>query len=57
MLLTSAINLGKYKGASKILLGVTNEKILKVLNELGYIPTYHAYEMKLENRDTKGELL
>lgn len=56
-LLTSAINIGKYKGGSKILLGVRDEKILKLLNELGYIPSYNSYKMKLENRKTTSEPL
>lgn len=56
-LLTSAINIGKCKGGSKILLGVGNEKILKLLNELGYISSYNSYKMKLENRKTTSEPL
>lgn len=56
-LLTSAINLGELKECSKILLGVREEKILKLLNELGYVPSYHAYKMRLENRKTTSEPL
>lgn len=56
-LLSSAINLGECKECSKILLGVRNEKILKLLNELGYIPSYNAYKMKLNNRKTTSEPL
>lgn len=56
-LLKFAINLVECKGDSKILLGVSNEKILKLLNELGYIPSYNAYKMKLENRKTTSEPL
>lgn len=56
-LLKFAINLGEVKGGSKILLGVRNEKILKLLNELGYSPSYNAYKMKLENRKTISEPL
>lgn len=56
-LITFAINIGERKGCSKILLGVRNEKILKLLNELGYMPSYNAYKMKLENRKIIGEPL
>ena len=56
-LLKFAINLVECKGESKILLGVSNEEILKLLNELGYIPSYNAYKMKLENRKTTSEPL
>lgn len=51
-LLTFAINLGECKGGRKILLGIREEKILKLVNELGYVPSYHAYKMRLENRKT-----
>ena len=51
-LLTSAINLGECKECSKILLGIREEKILKLINELGYVPSYHAYKMRLENKKT-----
>lgn len=56
-LLTSAINIGECKECNKILLGVRDEKILKLLNELGYILSYDAYEMKLKNRKTTSEPL
>lgn len=50
-LLTSAINMAEGKGVSKILLGAREEGILNILNELGYVPSYHAYKMRLENRE------
>lgn len=56
-LLTSAIDLAECKKCGKILLGVRDEKILRLLNELGYSISYNAYKMKLKNRKISREPL
>jgi ribosomal protein S18 acetylase RimI-like enzyme len=56
-LLSSAINLVECKKCSKILLGARDEKILKLFNEFGYIPSYNSYKMKLDHRKTTSEPL
>lgn len=56
-LLSAAFNLGECKECSKLLLGVRDDKILKLLNEFGYIPSYNSYKMKLNNRKTTSEPL
>lgn len=56
-LLISAIKIAEDKSSSKILLGVRDEKILKLINKLGYVPSYNAYKMKLKNRKVIREPL
>lgn len=51
-LLEAAIKLGEDKKCGKILLGIRNERVIKILSELGYRVEYKSYTMKLENRDT-----
>lgn len=56
-LIISAINIAESKSSNKILLGVRNKKILKLINKLGYVPSYNAYKMKLKNRKIISEPL
>ena len=56
-LLISAIKIAEDKSSSKILLGVRDEKILKLINKLGYVPSYNSYKMKLKNRKVIREPL
>ena len=56
-LLISAIKIAEDKSSSKILLGVRDEKILKLINKLGYVPSYNAYKMELKNRKVIREPL
>lgn len=56
-LIQFAINIAESKGCSKILLGVRDERIVKLLNELGYSISYNAYKMKLEDRIIRSEPL
>ncbi|WP_297635980.1 GNAT family N-acetyltransferase [uncultured Clostridium sp.] len=51
-LLKEAIKIGEDKKCNKILLGIKNERILKILSDIGYEAEYKSYIMKLENRKT-----
>ncbi|MGL4762270.1 MAG: GNAT family N-acetyltransferase [Sarcina sp.] len=50
-LLMDGINILEDKSCNKILLGIRDEKVLKLLDKLGYAPSYNAYKMKLKNRE------
>lgn len=56
-LIIYSINIAKSKSSNKILLGVRDDKILKLINKLGYVPSYNAYKMKLKNRKIINEPL
>lgn len=51
-LLEAAIKIGEDKECNKILLGIRNDRVLKILLEFGYKVEYKSYTMKLENRET-----
>lgn len=56
-LIDAAIELGESKTCQRILLGFRDEKIAQILKLLGYLPSYNAYKMKLENRQSTGQSL